>query len=81
MRLGTRDSLLSLREFDGRLLLLLQFLFILFGKDQDRYGYQMLEKMGWANGKGLGMKQNGTTSHVKVKKRREKLGNINFNSV
>lgn len=34
----------------------------------------MLEKMGWEDGKGLGSKQNGSTSHVKIKKRKQNLG-------
>ncbi|XP_028399677.1 PIN2/TERF1-interacting telomerase inhibitor 1-like [Dendronephthya gigantea] len=42
--------------------------------DKDRYGYQMLEKMGWADGKGLGRDKTGSTSHVKIKKRKQNLG-------
>ena len=34
----------------------------------------MLEKMGWASGNGLGRKQNGEKSHVKIKKRKNNLG-------
>lgn len=26
----------------------------------------MLEKMGWSKGKGLGLKEDGTTEHIKV---------------
>ena len=42
--------------------------------DKERYGYQMLEKMGWADGKGLGKHKSGSTSHVKIKKRKQNLG-------
>ena len=42
--------------------------------DKDRYGYQMLEKMGWANGKGLGRNKSGSTSNIKIKKRKQNLG-------
>ena len=42
--------------------------------DKDRYGYQMLEKMGWADGKGLGKNKSGNTAHVKIKKRKQNLG-------
>ena len=46
----------------------------MFILDKERYGYQMLERMGWASGNGLGRKQNGETSHVKIKKRKNNLG-------
>ena len=34
----------------------------------------MLEKMGWADGKGLGKDKRGSTSHIKIKKRKQNLG-------
>lgn len=34
----------------------------------------MLEKMGWKQGKGLGAKEDGTTEHVKVKRRLDNQG-------
>jgi hypothetical protein len=34
----------------------------------------MLEKMGWANGKGLGRNKSGSTSNIKIKKRKQNLG-------
>ena len=42
--------------------------------DKERYGYQMLEKMGWADGRGLGKEQRGNVSHVKIKKRKGNVG-------
>ncbi|XP_046859360.1 PIN2/TERF1-interacting telomerase inhibitor 1-like [Xenia sp. Carnegie-2017] len=45
-----------------------------WSRDKKRYGYQMLEKMGWSKGKGLGKDKAGTTFHVKVKKRKTNLG-------
>ena len=34
----------------------------------------MMEKMGWAEGKGLGKSSNGILTHVKLKKRVEEVG-------
>jgi Pin2-interacting protein X1 len=42
--------------------------------DKTRFGYRMLEKMGWKEDKGLGKDENGHTSHIKIKKREEGLG-------
>ena len=42
--------------------------------DTSRFGYQMLTKMGWENGKGLGANEDGSTTHVKATKRRDNLG-------
>jgi Pin2-interacting protein X1 len=42
--------------------------------DTDRFGYQMLTKMGWSDGKGLGATENGSTSHVKVSLKNNNLG-------
>ena len=42
--------------------------------DTSRFGYQMLTKMGWQSGKGLGAKEDGSTTHVKSVKRRDNLG-------
>mmetsp|Transcript_1792 Transcript_1792/g.2061 ORF Transcript_1792/g.2061 Transcript_1792/m.2061 type:complete len:148 (+) Transcript_1792:111-554(+) len=43
-------------------------------KDTSKFGYQMLLKMGWKEGKGLGKNQQGDVNHVKVEKREESLG-------
>ncbi|CAH3028980.1 unnamed protein product [Porites evermanni] len=42
--------------------------------DTSRFGYQMLTKMGWESGKGLGANEDGATTHVKATKRRDNLG-------
>src|SRR3989344_2338296 len=36
--------------------------------------FQMLEKMGWKEGKGLGANEDGTTEHIKVKKKIDNQG-------
>ncbi|XP_032234194.1 PIN2/TERF1-interacting telomerase inhibitor 1 isoform X2 [Nematostella vectensis] len=45
-----------------------------WSNDTSRFGYQMLEKMGWRSGKGLGAKGHGGTTHVKVSKKNNSLG-------
>mmetsp|Transcript_127492 Transcript_127492/g.179948 ORF Transcript_127492/g.179948 Transcript_127492/m.179948 type:complete len:183 (+) Transcript_127492:104-652(+) len=45
-----------------------------WAKDTSRFGFQMLLKMGWSNGKGLGKNEDGQTEHVKVEKREENIG-------
>ncbi len=44
--------------------------------DKSKYGFRMLEQMGWQEGKGLGVKEDGGTQHVKVSKRVDHSGNI-----
>jgi hypothetical protein len=34
----------------------------------------MLQKMGWASGKGLGKNEDGMATHIRVKRRGETLG-------
>lgn len=38
-----------------------------WSNDTGRFGHQYLEKMGWKPGKGLGLVEHATTSHIKVK--------------
>ena len=38
------------------------------------FGYQMLMKMGWKEGGGLGKNEDGIATHVKVDKRTDNLG-------
>jgi len=42
--------------------------------DKSKFGYKMLMKMGWTEGKGLGMNENGMTDYVKTKTITEKEG-------
>lgn len=42
--------------------------------DQGRFGYRMLEKMGWADGKGLGIREDGRKEHIKMKTKNDVLG-------
>eukprot|EP00117_Sycon_ciliatum_P043128 scpid42762/ scgid0963/ PIN2/TERF1-interacting telomerase inhibitor 1; 67-11-3 protein; LPTS1; Liver-related putative tumor suppressor; Pin2-interacting protein X1; TRF1-interacting protein 1 len=45
-----------------------------WSKDKSKFGYRMLEKMGWSDGSGLGAAEAGTTSHVKVNFKNDTLG-------
>jgi Pin2-interacting protein X1 len=45
-----------------------------WAKDTSRFGFQMLEKMGWKQGKGLGKEEQGHTDHVKVQQREGNIG-------
>eukprot|EP01051_Picozoa_sp_SAG22_P010169 SAG22_NODE_898_length_6620_cov_13.916884_3_plen_195_part_00 len=45
-----------------------------WASNKSRFGFKMLEKMGWSEGKGLGMNEDGETSHIKLKKKSNNLG-------
>ena len=45
-----------------------------WSSDTSRFGARMLAKMGWSEGKGLGAREDGATSHVRVAKRPDALG-------
>lgn len=42
--------------------------------DTQKFGYKMMEKMGWAEGRGLGAKESGQLTHVKVNRKKDTLG-------
>ena len=44
-----------------------------WAKDKSKFGYQMLVKMGWSEGRGAGKHEDGMASHVVVRKRQDKL--------
>ncbi|KAI9018611.1 hypothetical protein CLU79DRAFT_761145 [Phycomyces nitens] len=45
-----------------------------WSKDQSKFGFKMLMKMGWAPGKGLGVNEDGSKDHVKIKLKDDNLG-------
>lgn len=45
-----------------------------WSNNTERFGHQYLEKMGWAPGKGLGLVDHATTSHVKVSIKTDNAG-------
>jgi len=42
--------------------------------NKSRFGYKMLQKMGWSEEKGLGKNESGTVDAIKLKKREEGVG-------
>lgn len=44
--------------------------------DKSKYGYRMLQRMGWEEGKGLGSNEEGQTEHIKVKVKRDNKGKL-----
>lgn len=42
--------------------------------DKTKFGFKMLEKMGWTEGKGLGKNEDGVSEHVRVTKKSNNLG-------
>ena len=44
------------------------------GIQKDAFAYTMLKKMGWDEGKGLGAKESGISTHIRVKKREDGIG-------
>ncbi|KAI8881675.1 G-patch-domain-containing protein [Backusella circina FSU 941] len=47
---------------------------LFWSKDESKFGFRMLQKMGWAPGKGLGVNEDGHKDHVKVRLKDNNLG-------
>ncbi|KAI9597855.1 G-patch domain-containing protein [Syncephalis fuscata] len=45
-----------------------------WSNNTDKFGFKMLEKMGWAPGKGLGKDEQGVVEHLKVRLKEDQLG-------
>ncbi|KAJ2364500.1 hypothetical protein H4S01_003749, partial [Coemansia sp. RSA 2610] len=45
-----------------------------WSQDKGRFGFKMLEKMGWSEGKGLGLNEDGEKEHVKIKLKTNQFG-------
>ncbi|KAI9306302.1 G-patch domain-containing protein [Cunninghamella echinulata] len=45
-----------------------------WSNDTSKFGFRMMAKMGWAPGKGLGVNEDGSQQHVKVKLKDDTLG-------
>jgi Pin2-interacting protein X1 len=49
-----------------------------WANDKSKFGYKMLQKMGWKEGSGLGAKEDGITDFVKPKRNFETRGDKSF---
>lgn len=45
-----------------------------WSKDESKFGFRMLQKMGWSPGKGLGVNEDGKKEHIKIKLKDNTLG-------
>ncbi|KAF9359251.1 PIN2/TERF1-interacting telomerase inhibitor 1 [Mortierella sp. AD094] len=45
-----------------------------WANDTNKFGFKMMEKMGWSQGKGLGANEDGAQEHVKVRLKENHLG-------
>ncbi|KAI4497215.1 hypothetical protein M0802_007699 [Mischocyttarus mexicanus] len=45
-----------------------------WSNDTNKFGQKMLEKMGWTIGKGLGINEQGSTDHIKIKVKNDTIG-------
>ena len=44
--------------------------------DRSKYGYRMLERMGWSEGRGLGLNEDGPAEPVKVHRKKDCSGQL-----
>ncbi|WP_411023685.1 G patch domain-containing protein, partial [Salmonella sp. s51228] len=47
---------------------------LLWSSDKEKFGYKMLEKMGWREGEGLGISKTGITKHISVSVKSDNKG-------
>ncbi|CAO3616425.1 unnamed protein product [Cunninghamella blakesleeana] len=45
-----------------------------WSNDTSKFGFRMMAKMGWAPGKGLGVKEDGSQQHIKIRLKDDTLG-------
>ena len=71
-----RDSERALVRAHARIVVFIEFVLVLAVADKKKFGYKMLQKMGWTEGKGLGKHEHGMKTHVKIdpKTTREGIG-------
>jgi Pin2-interacting protein X1 len=46
----------------------------LWSDDKSKFGYRMLQKMGWSEGRGLGANENGMVEHLRARKKTSNAG-------
>ncbi|PVU85888.1 hypothetical protein BB561_006876 [Smittium simulii] len=45
-----------------------------WGNDKNKFGYRLMQKMGWSEGKGLGSNETGIAEHLKIRLKTNNLG-------
>jgi Pin2-interacting protein X1 len=45
-----------------------------WSQDKSKFGYRMLQKMGWSEGKGLGVNEDGSVTHLRARKKTSNAG-------